>query len=110
MLGLLTFASGVNALSDTQSSGNGLIAGAVIIFVTLAYYLAKRRKLGKSSVVALAIEVGFVAIALFLAFFRSDLRSEIVADPVPVVIIPLIAFLIYGFGAAAAYRRQRSLP
>jgi hypothetical protein len=92
ILGVLSFASGVNA-----GSPSGLVAGPVIILGALAYRSAKKRKLGEVNNTPLRKGLEVLALIMIAAaiLLQKDLKNLIATDPVPNIIIPLWAIIAY---------------
>lgn len=92
ILGLLSFASGVN-----PGNTSGLVAGPVIILGALAYRSAKKRKLGEVNNSTLRKVLEALALIMIIAaiLLQRDLKNLIATDPVPNLIIPLWAIIAY---------------
>ena len=92
ILGLLSFASGVN-----PGNPGGFVAGPVIILGALAYRSAKKRKLGEVNNSTLRKVLEALALIMIAAaiLLQRDLKNLIATDPVPNLIIPLWAIIAY---------------
>ena len=98
ILGVLSFASGVNFISGVKSgSPSGLVTGPVIILGALAYRSAKKRKIGEVNNTRLRKGLEMLAVVMIAAaiLLQKDLINLIYTDPVPNMIIPLWAIIAY---------------
>lgn len=91
VLGVLTFGSGV------ARPGSLLIAGPIIVVGALAYRSAKKRNLGevKNSLQRKGLELAAIAAIFAAVLLQKDLANLIATDPVPNLIIPLLAIIAY---------------
>ena len=98
ILGVLSFASGVNFISGVNSdSPSGLVTGPVIILGALAYRSAKKRKSGEVNNTNLRKGLEILALVMIASaiLLQNDLRYQIITDPVSNMIIPLWAIIAY---------------
>ncbi len=97
ILGVLSFASGVNYISGVNSDSSGLVTGPVIILGALAYRSAKKRKIGEVNNTLLRKGLEILALVMIAAgiLLINDLKNLIIRDPVPYLIIPLWAIIAY---------------
>ena len=107
ILGFLSFAGSVT----NPSNPSGLIAGPVIILGALAYRSAKKRKLGEVRNTALRKGLELLALTLIAAaiLLQNDLKNLITTDPVPNLIIPLLAIIAYIVIASRAKQSEKNV-
>lgn len=86
-----------------------MVCGLVILLCAIAYKSAKKRKLGikRNSVPRIILEFVAIFVSLFLVFWRNDLKLAIASDPLPVIVLPMWAFIAYAF---VIFKRQRTEP
>ena len=88
---------GLSVLSGVAKPSPLLISGFIVILGALAYRSAKKRKWGevKSSVPRIVAELAAILVIGVLIFGQNNLVAQMVNDPVPNVLIPLLAVIPY---------------
>jgi hypothetical protein len=106
VLGVLYFASSIKLPSVPN---DGFIAGPVMVLGAFAYRSAKKRALGEASQSMGRQIVEAVLILLIVASvaFRNDLRTAIVVQPAPTLLIPVWCVVAYAIAAVRAWRRSK---
>jgi hypothetical protein len=100
VLALLTYASGIQALS-----GN-MLAGEVMLLSALACRSANKRRFMEvqSTNKRMAYEIVLIVVMVLLVILQNGLKDLIAADPVPNFVIPIICFIFY---ALAFYNARK---
>lgn len=109
VVGCLSIFSAFSPTNSTPGTGNLMVCGLVILLCAIAYKSAKKRKLGikRNSVPRIILEFVAIFVSLFLVFWRNDLKLAIASDPLPVIVLPMWAFIAYAF---VIFKRQRTEP
>lgn len=91
ILGVLLLATGAAKPSSL------LIAGPITILGALTYRSAKKRVLGEvtSSILRKGLEALAIVVIVAAVLLQNDLKNQVIADPVPNLIIPLWAIVAY---------------
>ncbi len=108
IVGALSFLGAAGQLTNPSGNLGGLVAGPVMIFGALIYRSAKkRRESGNSSFIRIVAEVVGLLVILFMVFGQTELKRNIILDPVSNFIIPLWALIAYAYGAYRAYTAKQ---
>ena len=88
---------GLSIVSGVAKPGPILIAGIIVILGALAYRSAKKRKWGevKSTVPRIVAELAAILLIGVLIFGQNNPQKEITNDPVPNLVIPVLAVIPY---------------
>jgi hypothetical protein len=107
VLGLVYFAG---SLSPSNPSHDGSIAGPVMVLGALAYRSAKRRALGEAtaSMGRLVIETVLILLIVASVVFRNDLRTAIVINSAPTLLIPAWCVVAYVVAAVRAWKARET--
>jgi len=94
VIGILILVSGLN---NPQGQGSSIYAGLAIIFGSIAYKSAKKRKLKIVQDTSLRKTLEIIALILIVAgtVFQNNLIINWVNDPFPNVIIPIWIIIAY---------------
>lgn len=101
-------AAGVYQLKTGNGSANLLLSSPILLIGALAYWSAKQRGAGRSGFFRMDFELVAIGGVLYLAFARSDFVSELVADPVPTLLIPLAVLVAYAVRLALNLRQKKT--
>jgi hypothetical protein len=108
IVGAISFLGAVGQLTNPSGNLGGLVAGPVMIFGALIYRSAKkRRESGNGGSMRIIAEVIGLLVILFMVFGQTELKRNIILDPVPNFIIPLWALIAYAYAAYQAYAAKR---
>ena len=108
IVGALSFLGAAGQLTNPSDNLGGLVAGPVMIFGALIYRSAKkRRESGNSSSIRIVAEVVGLLVILFMVFGQTELKRNIILDPVPNFIIPLWAVIAYAYAAYRAFTAKQ---
>lgn len=95
ILSILMLAAGINQLRTGNGSANLLLSSPILFIGALAYWSAKQRGSGRSGFFRMDFEIIAIGGVLYLAFARNDFVSELTADPIPTLLIPLAVLVAY---------------
>jgi hypothetical protein len=87
--------AGVSAPAGPE--GGLVISGLVVLLAALAYRSCKKRKLGEvgNSKLRITFELTAMLAIVLAIILQNDLKNRIVTDPVPMLVIPMIAMMSY---------------
>jgi hypothetical protein len=111
----LAFAFGLASLAHVAGDpqGRAWIEGVAMTLGALAYWSAKKRRLGevKTTLTRQCLEVALIVLICLAILLQNDLIYRIESDPVPNFIVPLwaiVAYLVIVFVPSSLLQRRAS--
>lgn len=97
VVGILALLSFFSKIASGSPSGSMFIAGVSLIFGAIAYRSAKKRRLGQAegTLIRRSVEVLLCVCIFALVLLQNNLAYLIATDPVPNLVIPVVAIIAY---------------
>ena len=97
VFGILSLLSFISKIASASEPGSIFIAGVSLLFGGIAYKSAKKRRLGQveGTLIRRSVEVILCVLILASVLFQNDLKTLIITDPVPNLLLPAAAICAY---------------